>query len=61
MNPIEKLILLSGCTQREFANKVGETEPALSAYKKGRRQISLSKFLGWCKILGFKDWDAIFN
>lgn len=61
ISTIEKLILLAGYSQKDFAKKVGETESALSLYKNGKREISLAKFLNWCKIIKFTNWDQLFE
>lgn len=61
MNSIGKLILYTSKNQKEFAEKVGEKEPAVSRWKTGKSEITLSRFLKWCEILNFKDWEILFE
>mgnify|MGYP003422146200 CR=1 FL=1 len=61
MNPIKQLIALSGYSQKDFAQKVGEKEGNLSLYANEKRQISLKKFLQWCEVLGIEDWHNLFE
>lgn len=51
MNPIEILIRLSGKEQKEIAEIVGVAAQTISAIKKNHRDLPLSKFIEWCKLL----------
>lgn len=61
MNPVEKLILYTCKNQKEFAEKVGEHEQAISRWKTGKSDVPLSRFLKWCEILNFNDWNLLFD
>lgn len=61
MTTIQKLIHLSGMTQREFAQAVGEDESNISRYANGKRNISLDKFLEWCERINFNQWQKLFS
>ena len=47
MNEIEKLILLSKKTGKELAPILKTTEARISEYKRGKRNIPLSKLKIW--------------
>lgn len=51
MNPIEILIRLSGKEQKEIAEIVDVAPQTISAIKKNHRDLPLSKFVEWCKLL----------
>ena len=51
MNAVELLIRLSGKTQKDFSEIVGIPGSNLSEMKKGKRDIPLSKFIEWCKLV----------
>ena len=49
--PIRKLLELSKLTQVQLADKVGATQPQISEYINGKKNISLARLQKWCKIL----------
>lgn len=42
----------AGMTQKELATAIGVTEPAISHYETGRRQITVSKLVAIAMALG---------
>lgn len=61
MTPIDILIRISKLNQKEFAAKVGIAEQTLSQMKIGNRDIPLSKFINWCKILEINPIEVFEN
>jgi len=50
-NIVEYLIVKSGLTQKEFALKVGTTEPKLSRYKKIPTSVPYVTVVDWAEKL----------
>lgn len=42
----------AGLTQKELADAIGVTEPAISHYETGRRQVTVSKLVAIAMALG---------
>lgn len=49
----------SGLTQINFAAKLGIAQSNVSELELDKRDISLSKFIQYCNILGIKDYNEI--
>lgn len=58
--PVLKLRLISGLTQQKMAEIVKEDRASISRYETGKTEITLSKFLRWCKVLKIYDFDMMF-
>lgn len=58
---IKKLRKECGLTQKEFAEKIGIAQANVSDLERNVYDITLSKFIGYCKVLNYKDYNKIIN
>ncbi|WP_254884154.1 helix-turn-helix domain-containing protein [Aquimarina sp. TRL1] len=58
---IKRLRKEVGLTQKQFAEKVGIAQGNVSDLERNKYDITLSKFIGFCKKLKFKDFNKIIN
>lgn len=58
---IKKLRKEVGLTQDQFAKKVGIAQANVSDLERNKYDITLSKFIDFCKKLNFKDFNKIIN
>ena len=52
MNEVNKLIELSGLSQKELSVKLKTPESRISEYKRGKHDIKIGKLKSWCDVLG---------
>ncbi|QNS40203.1 helix-turn-helix transcriptional regulator [Chryseobacterium manosquense] len=48
---VKKLLQLYGGTQKEMAAALGVTQPRISEYITGKKNISVKRLQTWCDIL----------
>lgn len=48
---VQKLLDLTGLSQKELADKVGIPAPRISEYVNGKYRIRLDRLKEWCEIL----------
>lgn len=48
---VQKLLILYGGSQKEMATALGVTQPRISEYITGKKNITVKRLQTWCDIL----------
>ena len=49
---VKKLLQLYGGTQKEMAAALGVSQPRISEYINGKKNITVNRLKEWCEIVG---------